>query len=252
MTPQEKQEHARSLTIALDKLSRSPKRFSPSAPFIIPLLMVVVSLFAIVCFLIKHLMRYMKTKDENDPKSIFKTSGTSSPEIPTTPNEDRASMATTASMKTRGSLRLNPNRQKSSKPPAVSLYQMKQTQSPGSSNTKSKSNRAARKAIARAARSEANRNSSRDSREIEDNSDDNRNGDNSPVDLSQHSDDTDEIQTSLNQSGMLYATSSGKNDELDSAATSSNQPEVHIVQIRDLEDNLQHSQAAWPQTESEI
>lgn len=201
-------------------------------------------------------MYYLNSKNNKTKK--FGMSEQSSPDIPTTP-EDQTSMATTASMKTRGSLRLS-QKQRKNRPQAVSLYQMKQKQSPGSSSSKSKTHKAALKAMSRAAKSEANRSLSRDStRQVDDGSDDNTNmnGDNSP-NLSQHSDDTDEIQASVNQSGLVYSASASaareNTDEIDGANVHNhnNQPEVHIVQIRDLEDNVQHSQQAWPQAESEI
>ena len=94
------------------------------------------------------------------------------------------------------------------------------------------------KAISRAARAEANRNTSRDScRQQEDDTDDSNRDDKSP-NLSQRSDDTDEIQA-VNQSGLAYgaATARGHRDEM-------NQPETHIVEIRDLNDGIQ--QTTWP------
>lgn len=109
------------------------------------------------------------------------------------------------------------------------------------------------KALSRAARAEANRGMSRDnSRQSDDVQDDNSNniGDNSP-NLSQQSDDTDEMQA-INQSGLVYGAAVSKGDQIE-AGHSSNQPEVHIVQIRDLEEgNLQHSQTTWSKTESDI
>lgn len=246
---------ARALAATLDRLTRNPKRITPSAPWIIPATMIFVTLFALVCLVIKLFMNYLNSKNNKTKK--FGLSEQSSPDIPTSP-EDQTSMATTASMKTRGSLRLN-QKQRKNRPQAVSLYQMKQKQSPGSSNSKSKTHKAALKAISRAAKSEANRSLSRDStRQVDDGSDDNTNmnGDNSP-NLSQHSDDTDEIHASVNQSGLVYSASAatrGNTDETDAANVHNynNQPEVHIVQIRDLEDNVQHPQQAWPQAESEI
>ena len=241
---------ARALAASLERLTRSPKRFSPSAPWIIPAIMVVVGTFALVCIAIKLIMNYLNSKNQKT-----KTFGRS-PDIPTTPDQDQTSMATTASMKTRGSLRLNPTRQLKSRPPPVSLYQCKQKQSPGSGViSRSKAHRAAMKAMSRAARADANR--SRDSsRQADDASDDNSNNlrDNSP-NLSQRSDDTDDMQA-VNQSGLVYGATSSKSahgDEIDGGGHSSNQPEVHIVQIRDLDEgNLQHSQPTWSKTESEI
>lgn len=256
MTDQARLAEVRALSATLDRLTRNPKRISPTAPWIIPATMIVVAVFALICLAIKLIMNYLNSKHEKTKD--FEHSHTSSPEIPTTP-EDQASMATTASMKTRGSLGVGSRRQHRSKPPPVSLYQIKQKQSPGSSASKSKTHKAAMKAISRAAKAEANRSFSRDSsRQPNDGSDDNSNniGDNSPTNLSQRSDDTDEIQA-VSQSGIVYgaASSKGNADEIDGSNAlghSSNQPEVHIVQIRDLEDNLQHSQPTWPQAESEI
>lgn len=253
MTDQQRLAEARALSISLDKLSRSSRRVSPSAPWIIPATMIVVTLFAFICLVLKLLMNYLNSKQNKSDE--YGMSETSSPEIPTTP-DDQASMATTASMKTRSSLR-NSSRRKRNKLPPVSLYQMKPKQSPSSTNSKSKTHRAAMKAISRAAKAEANRSLSRDStRQVEDNSDDNINidGDNSPTNLSHLSDDTDEVQALSGQSGMIYAAARGHVDEIDglNATTSSNQPEVHIVQIRDLEDQIQQLQPTWPQTESDI
>lgn len=231
MTDQQKAE-VRALTASLDRLTRHPKRITPSAPWIIPATMIFVTLFALVALVIKLFMNYLHSKNNKTKK--FGMSEQSSPDIPTTP-EDQTSMATTASMRTRGSLRLS-QKQGRTKPQPVSLYQMRQKHSPGS---KSKSHKAAMKVMSRAAGSEANRSLSRDStRQVDDGSDDNtndNNGDNSP-NLSQRSDMTDELDTA----------------NIPVTHHNSEQPEVHIVQIRDLEDNVQHSQQAWPQTESEI
>lgn len=248
VTDQSKLAEARALAAALHKVTRDSRRVYPSAPIIIPATMIIVALFAIITLLIKLFMKYMSKKEI---KSKFGPSGASSPDIPTTP-EDQTSMATTASMKTRGSLRINPDRRRN-KPPPVSLYQMKQKHSPGSS-TQKKSHKAAMKAIARAAKTEANRGLSRDStRQIDDASDDNgnNNGGSSPGNLSQRSDDTDKLQLSEEQPTALYAAAAADPDGATNLITT-NQPEVHIVQIRDLEDNVQHSQPTWSQTESEI
>lgn len=253
MTDQQKLAEARAMVATLDKLTRSPKRVTPSAPMIIPATMIFVLIFAMICLVVKLFMNYLHSKHEKAKK--FGMSGSISPDIPTTP-EDQASMATTASMKTRGSLRIS-SKGRRTKPQPVSLYQIKQKQSPGSSSTKSKSHKAALKAMSRAAKAEANRSLSRDStRQADDGSDDNMNNDSSsPANLSQHSDDTDEIQATVSRSGLVYEASRSRPDEVDGGNTSShnaNQPEVHIVQIRDLEDNVQHPQQAWPQAESEI
>lgn len=239
----------RALTAALDKLSRTPRRFSPSAPWYIPAVMIVVGLFALICLVIKLFMNYLNSKNNKTKK--YGLSETSSPEIPTTP-EDQTSMATTASMKTRGSLRLNSKHKRNRLQP-VSLYQLKQKQSPSSSSSKSKSHKAAMKAISRAAKAEANRSLSRDSTRQVDDDDNINNDDNSPTNLSQHSDDTDEIKVT-DQPGLLYgaAMTRDETDGVDAQAHSAQQPEVHIVQIRDLGDNLQHPEPAWPQAESEI
>lgn len=248
MTEQQRME-ARALAVALDKLTRNPKRIAPTAPWIIPATMIFVTIFALVCLVIKLFLNYLNSKSGKTKK--FGLSEASSPDIPTTP-EDQASMATTASMKTRGSMRVS-SKHRRNKPQPVSLYQMKQKQSPGSSSPKKKSHKAALKAMSRAAKAEANRSLSRDStRQVDDGSDDNmNNGDqNSPTNLSQHSDDTDEIQAGVNQPGLVYsAAHSAAEPEM---GHSSNQPEVHIVQIREIEDNVQHPQQTWPQTESEI
>lgn len=257
MTDQARMAEARQLAATLDRMTRNPRRFAPSAPWIIPATMVVVAVFALICLAIKLIMNYINSK--NEKSKTFGLSHASSPDIPTTP-EDQASMATTASMKTRGSLGINSKRRNPrNRPPPVSLYQIKQKQSPGSSVTKSKSHKTAMKAMSRAAKAEANRGlSSRDiSRQPDDNSEEN-NDDNSPTNISQRSDDTDEIQASVSPSGAMYGMASSRTgaDQTDGpahmAGHSSNQPEVHIVQIRELEDNLQHSQATWSKAESDI
>lgn len=254
MTDQQRLAEARALAVSLDKLTRSPKKFTPTAPWIIPATMIFVTLFALICLVIKLFMNYLSAK--NNKSKSFGLPVACSPDLPTTPAEDQASMATTASMKTRGSLRRSSRRK--NKPPPVSLYQIKQKQSPGSSATKSKTHKAAMKAISRAAKAEANRSLSRDSsRQVDDNSDDNKNSDdNSPTNLSHNSDDTEEIQV-VDQPGLAYAAARANIDQPDTSdgvqmSSSANQPEVHIVQIRDLEDSVQHSQPTWPQAESEI
>lgn len=252
MTDQQRLSEARALALSLDKLTRSPKKFTPAAPWIIPATMIFVTLFALICLVIKLFMNYLSSK--NNKSKTFGLSEASSPDIPTTPAEDQASMATTASMKTRGSFRHNSRRR--NKPPPVSLYQIKQKQSPGGSATKSKTHKAAMKAISRAAKAEANRSLSREStRQVDDNSDDNikNSDDNSPTNLSHNSDDTDEIQ--VEQPGLAYAAARANLDQPDNPddgpmSPSAGQPEVHIVQIRDLDDSVQ--QPAWPQAESEI
>lgn len=120
--------------------------------------------------------------------------------------------------------------------------------------------------MSRMSRSEANKSTlSRDStRQMNDNdnSDDNLNisnrddNDDSPTNLSQHSDDvvTEDIQNLTNNSGLVYAAATGGHGD-DQVVIKTEQPEVHIVRIRDLEDDavVQHPQQAdWPQTESEI
>lgn len=251
MTEQQRVE-ARALASALDKLTRNPKRVAPTAPWIIPATMIFVSLFALICLVIKLFMNYLNSKSNKTKK--FGLSEQSSPDIPTTP-EDQASIATTTIMKTRGSIGLSSKR-KRNRPQPVSLYQMKQKQSPGTSSSKNKSHKAAMKAMSRAAKAEANRSLSRDStRQVDDGSDDNiNNGDtNSPTNLSQQSVDTDDIQVGVNQSGIVYgATSSGDQDTGNVLGHGSNQPEVHIVQIRELDDNIQHPQQTWSKAESEI
>lgn len=250
MTNQQRLDEARSLAWTLDKLSRSPKNFSPSAPIIIPILMVVVALFAVICLVIKIFMNYLNSKNKKTQK--FGIGEPCSPDLPTTPEVDQTSLATTASMKTRGSLRLQTARR--NKLPPVSLYQMKQKQSPRASTTTKLRSKGAMRAMAKASKADPNRSSSRDSaRQDDDNSDLNINNDggDSPTNLSQRSFDSDEIQAT--NMGIVYAadTSGTKHDDIDGPHQStSHQPEVHIVQIRELEDNVQHSQ--YPQTESEI
>jgi hypothetical protein len=247
---------ARVLAATLDKLTRTPRRFSPSAPWIIPATMIIVCAFALICLAIKLIVNYLNSKNENT-KTFGRPHG-SSPDIPTTP-EDQTSMATTASMKTRGSLGLSSRRHNRSKPPPVSLYQIRQKQSPGSAAKSSKAQRAAMKAMSRAARAEANK--SRDSsRQRDDGSDDNSdNAEANSPNLSHRSDDTDEMQQTMNQSGLAYSAAAARHAEaMDGGENmmqghSSNQPEVHIVQIRDLDEgNLQHSQTTWANTESDI
>lgn len=249
------------MAATLDRLTRNPRRFSPSAPWIIPAVMIVVCVFAVICLAVKLMMSYLHSRNERS-KTFGRPHG-SSPDIPTTPEADQTSMATTASMRTKGSLGLSTRRYHRNRPPTVSLYQMKQKQSPGSATkSSSRAHRAAMKAMSRAARAEANRSLSRDSsRQQDDNSDENSNNANAnSPNLSQRSDDTDEVQV-VNQSGLIYgAAASRGQDQLDGAGdnmtvghSSANQPEVHIVQIRDLEEgNLQHSQPTWSKTESDI
>lgn len=254
MTDQHKLAEARAMAATVDRLTRESRRVSPSAPAIIPITMIVVMLFTLISLLIKLFMNYMNRRHDKARK--FGPSGASSPDIPTTP-EDQTSMATTASMKTRGSLRVNPDRRKT-KPPPVSLYQIKQKHSPGSASSKSKAHRAAMKSLSRAARTEPNR--SRDRENNDNGSDDNgnNNGTSSPGNLSQQSDDTEKMQLSEEPSTAVFAaaTTSPGNDVIDGALNNPSstiyQPEVHIVQIRDLDDNVQHSQPTWSQTESDI
>lgn len=221
-------------------------------------MMIFVTLFGVICLAIKVFIHYFGSKHSKSKK--IGDSITSSPEIPTTP-EDQTSMATTASMKTRGSLRMS-HKDRKAKPMPVSLYQMKQKQSPGSSGSKNRQHKAAMKAIARAAKSEPNKNLSRDnSRQANDNSDENIANDNdSPTNLSNISQtDADDINRDLEtviQARMAHdvATAGRSNDDADAGHSkhNSNQPEVHIVQIRDMDEGVQHSQPTWPQTESDI
>lgn len=256
MNDQQRVNAVRALSVEIDKLSRSSKRFTPSAPWIIPALMIFVVLFAFVCFVVKLLMNYLTSKDDESPKKYGFTD-TSSPDITATP-EDQTSMATTASMRTRDSLRNNSNRGRRNRLPPVSLYQLKQKQSSSasvSSTTKLKTNRAANKAVSRMAKQAANRSLMRNGEPNQDSRSDNDNdiddgGDNSPTNLSQHSGDTETVQGTA--PNVAYgATIAHRHDEALHQGPP-DQPEVHVVQIRDLEENVQHSQPVWPQTESEI
>jgi len=248
MSEQARLNEARALMVSLDRMVRNPKRITPSAPWIIPAIMIVVAMFALICIVIKLIMNYLQSKHQSSKNLDRPHSG--SPGLPTTP-EDETSMATTASMKTRGSLRISATRHHKERHPPVSLYQMKQKQSP-SSTTKSKTHKAAMKALSRAARAEAIRSKNLDnSRQQDDASDDNSNRDQNSPNLSQRSDDTDEMQAT-NQSGLAYgaATSRGHHDKDDAVDYGANQPEAHIVQIREVEGSLQLP--TWPQTESDI
>lgn len=250
MSDQARLNEARALAVTLDRLVRHPKRISPTAPWIIPATMIVVAAFALICIVIKLIMNYLQSK--NGRSKDLDRPHTSSPDLPSTP-EDQTSMATTASMRTRKSIRMTSNRHYKNNLPPVSLYQLKQRQSPGSSS-KSKTHKAAMKALSRAARAEANRSMSRDSsRQQDDATDDNSNRDNNSPNLSRRSDDTDEMQTA-NQPGLAYGVASPRGEhhsETGGPGFSGNQPEAHIVQIRDLEDTHLR-QPTWPQTESEI
>lgn len=246
MSDQARLNEARALVATLDRLVRHPKKISPTAPWIIPATMIVVAVFALVCIVIKLIMNYLQSRN-GQSKNLTRQHNTS-PDLPTTP-EDQTSMATTASMKTRGSLKLSSGQHLKSKPPPVSLYQMRQKQSPSS---KFKTHKSAMKALSRAARAEANRSMNRDnSRQQDDNDDDNSNRDENSPNLSQRSDDTDEIQAT-DHTGLAYGAGAATRDhhDIDGPGYSGGQPETHIVHIRDLEGNVQ--QATWPQTESDI
>lgn len=242
----------KALQVTLDKLTRSPKRFTPSAPWIIPAMMIFVALFAIVCIVIKLFMSYIHSKGEETPRK-YGFNSSSSPDITATP-EDQTSMATTASMRTRDSLKHGTQRR--NKLPPVSLYQMKLKQSPSATSPgKPKISRTGNKAIARIARQKAHRSVSPDNldqqKNNDDRSDDNANDDtNSPTNLSQHSEEIDELQ--VNHSGLTYnALAHGQHeDEINHQHLE--KPEVHVVQIRDVDEGTKHSQPVWPQTESEI
>lgn len=251
MTTEQRLNEARAAAATLDRMTRQPKRILATAPWIIPATMILVTLFAVICFAIRLIINYLNSR--NSKSKNYGLSEASSPDLPTTP-EDQTSMATTASMKTRSSLR-NSSKRRKNKPPPVSLYQIKQMQSPGSiSSNKSKTHKAAMKAVSRAAKAEANRSLSRDStRQIDDASDDsNKNDADSPTNLSQQFDEVDEIQASIHQSGIVYGAANTRMDEPDTSLHQPNQPEVHIVHIRDIDDNSQQPPADWPQAESEI
>lgn len=238
---------ARALYASLDRMTRNPKRITPSAPVVIPAIMIAVCSVALICILIKLIMKFVVAKRAT---TSLGSSQANSPDIPTTP-EDQTSMATTASMKTRGSLAIH-SQQRKSKPAPVSLYQIRQKQSPTTSATKHK---AMAKAMSKAARAEANKSLSKDSNRQNQDTSDNDERENSPGGISQNSDDTDEVVQSIeeHQTGILYAAGVSRGqDDNDGPHVSShnpNQPEVHIVRIRDIEDNVQQ---AWPQTESDI
>lgn len=247
MTDQQRLDQARTLALTLDKLTRSPKRISPSAPLIIPILMITVALFALICLVVKLIMNYLKSKNKTSQK--FGPGDACSPDLPTTPELDQTSLATTASMKTRGSLRQGSKNRRNKLPP-VSLYQMKQTQSPKTPTTTSKlRSKGAMRALAKASRSDPNRSSSRDTtRQDDDNSDlnvNNNDGSDSPANLSQGSFDVqDEIQVT-NQSGAVYAAAPSHfhHDDTDGPHQSTSiQPEVHIVQIIDHAPHYSFSQ----------
>lgn len=200
VTDHQKLARAREAAAILDSLTRAPKRVYPSAPAIIPVTMILVALFVIVALVIKFLMRYMHSKEEKQSKN-FRLSP-SSPDIPTAP-EDQTSMATTASMKTGNSVRINPTRgSKRAKKPAVSLYQVtkKQQHSPA---TPSSRNRAAMRVIAKAA---SGRRVSRDSLSRRDEHEESKVSElnDSPVNSSQRSDITEELPPPMDQIDTSY------------------------------------------------
>lgn len=260
---EQKLAEARALYVSLDRIARNPKRFSPSAPWVIPAIMIAVGSVAIICLAIKLIMKYIIAKKETNSLG---SSQADSPELPTTP-EDQTSMATTASMKTRGSVSHNSKRSASKHPP-LSLYQMRQKQSPSSSSTRHK---AVAKAMSKAARAEANKSLSKDSSKQNQDASDNDERENSPGGISQASDDTEEVIQSIDEqhSGLVYAAGIAKsghdNNDGHEASSHSNgpqmspyldhvsqPPEIHIVQIREIEDRVQHFDQPWPQTESDI
>lgn len=257
MTDQERLAEARALAITWDKLTRSPKRVTPSAPWIIPAMMVFVTLFAFICLVIKLFMNYLNSKNDKS-----KELETGSPNIASSTPADQVSMATTATMRTRSSIRRQSRRTRN-RAPVITPYQLKeqqqqaQVQGPSSSGVKKISNRIARKALARMAKAEANETKRKDeSREDEEDDFNNRSDDNDNNSFPDLSDDnnSDEIQATVNQSGLVYAAAArgAGIDDCGQDNFGSNQPEVHIVQIRDLDDNVQHSQSTWQERESDI
>lgn len=114
------------------------------------------------------------------------------------------------------------------------------------------------KAMYRSARAEANRSRDDSKQQTAGSADHSDDADDNSPNLSHRSNDSDEVQHQSGVIGGYTAAASRHNDALDGGESmppghSPNQPEVHIVQIRDLDEgNLQHSQATWPERESDI
>lgn len=120
----------RALYEAFDRMSKNTKRVTPSAPRIIQLLLVAVAI-ALICLAVKLLVKYLSTKRKSSKR--LDRSLELTPDIANrsaTSNDEETGMKT----RTRGSHNIS-SKHKRKKPPAVSLYQIRQKQSPGSSSS---------------------------------------------------------------------------------------------------------------------
>lgn len=115
----------------LDRLSRNTKRVAPTAPWIIQALLVAFAI-ALICLALKLLVKYLSKKRKSSKR--FERSVEGTPDIA---NQSALNEETGMKTRTRGSHNIC-SKHKRKKPPAVSLYQLRQKQSPSSSSNRLK------------------------------------------------------------------------------------------------------------------
>lgn len=192
MTDPAKLAETRALYENLDRMSRNTKRVNPSAPWIIPALLTAVAIVGLFCLAVKLIAKYLLSK-----RKIAKRFDRGSSESPSSNEANRVSRddqtsISTATPRTCGPLTNISSKHQRTKPPPVSLYQMKQKKSPGSSSSGSKIKLATLQVgLLRAAHTRGGSDKGR----AQTSSDENSHNDpgSSPVDMSQRSSDTEEV-----------------------------------------------------------
>lgn len=242
---------ARASAYNLDLLTKAPSKFAPTAPWIIPAMMILVVLFAFICIATRIIINYLRKK-KNLPNIYGFSDDKSSPELVGVSADGKRTTAPSGHS-TRSSRKTRPLRLDQITPQRnAQLKSLIDT-----SSNKSKKKSPSTKAMGRVAKHTANRslNDNDKRNDKDDNSDDitHDDGDNSPTNISRHSDDTDEInmrQDVTNQADFVYKTAYEPN--LASANESGYpQQERHIVRMSSIEDYHQ-SATIRPTTESDI
>lgn len=194
MTDRSKLAEARAVYENFDRISRNTRRVTPSAPWIIPALLTAVAIAGIFCLAVKLIAKYLLSKRKT-VKRFDRGARSDSPSSGSAANRasrgDQTSVST-ATPRPCGPLTNMTTKHQRSKPPPVSLYQMKQKKSPGSSSGSKIKLATLQVGLLRAAHG---RSGGGDQGRAQTSSDDNSNNDpgSSPVDMSQRSSDTEEI-----------------------------------------------------------
>lgn len=182
----------RALYENLDRMSRNTKRVNPSAPWIIPALITAVVIAGLFCLAVKLIAKYILSKQKTVER--FDRGSSESPSHGNAANRasrDDQNSISTATPKTCGPLTNMSSKHQRAKPPPVSLYQMKQKKSPGSSSGNKIKLATLQVGLLRAAHNRGGGDKGRSRTSSDENS--NNGPGSSPVDMSQRSSDTEEV-----------------------------------------------------------